>query len=226
MILYDLINARGAHFSPNSWRVRLALAHKGIAFEVRDVRFGTIKDISPEQKLTIPTIEHNGRFVTDSWHIVNYLDEAFSDTPRLIAPGAEGHVTQFFQYWVQTTVHAGIARLILLDLHNSLHPSDQAYFRASREKQFHKTLEEVQAGREERVEAFRKTLQPLRLAVGSHGFVGGEQPCYADYLAFGGFQWARLSSPFPLLAEDDLVHGWFQRCLDLYGGMGHQEKAA
>jgi glutathione S-transferase len=226
MILHDLVNARGTHFSPNSWRVRLALAHKGIDFEVRDVLFGTLKDISPEQKLTIPTIEHHGRFVTDSWYIVKYLDEAFPGTPRLIAPGAEGHVTQFFQYWVQTTVHAGIARLVLLDLHNSLHPSDQAYFRASREKQFHKTLEEVQAGREERVEAFRKTLQPLRLAVGSHGFVGGEQPCYADYLAFGGFQWARLSSPFPLLEEGDLVHGWFERCLDLYGGMGRAEAAA
>lgn len=226
MILHDLVNARGAHFSPNSWRVRLALAHKGIDFEVRDVLFGSIKDISPEDKLTIPTIAHQGRFVTDSWHIVKYLDEAFPGTPRLIAPGAEGHVTQFFQYWVQTTVHAGIARLILLDLHNSLEPSDQAYFRASREKQFHKTLEDVQAGREERVDAFRKTLQPLRLAVGSHGFVGGEQPCYADYLAFGGFQWARLSSPFKLLEQDDLVHGWFERCLDLYGGMGRAEAAA
>ena len=226
MILYDLVNARGAHFSPNSWRVRMALAHKGIAFEVRDVLFGTIKDIHPEQKLTIPTIEHDGRFVTDSWHIVKHLDEAFPDTPRLIGPGADGHVTQFFQYWVQTVVHAGIARLILRDLHDSLNPADQAYFRASREKQFHKTLEEVQAGREERVDAFRKTLQPLRLAVGSHGFIGGEQPCYADYLAFGGFQWARLSSPFKLLEEDDLVHGWFERCLDLYGGMGRAEAAA
>lgn len=226
MVLHDLVNARGTHFSPNSWRVRLALAHKGIDFEVRDVLFGTLKDISPEHKLTIPTIAHQGRFVTDSWQIVKYLDDAFPDTPRLIAPGSDGQVTQFFQYWVQTTVQAGIARLILLDLHNSLNPADQAYFRASREKQFHKTLEEVQAGREERVDAFRKTLQPLRLAVGSHGFVGGEQPCYADYLAFGGFQWARLSSPFQLLAEDDLVQGWFERCLDLYGGMGRAEAAA
>jgi glutathione S-transferase len=226
MVLYDLVNRHKTHFSPNSWRVRMALAHKGIDFEVRDVLFGTIKDISPEQKLTIPSIEHDGRLVTDSWAIVQYLDQAFPDTPRLIAPGTDGHVTQFFQYWVQTTVHAGIARLILLDLHNSLEPSDQAYFRASREKQFHKTLEDLQAGREERVDAFRKSLQPLRLAVGSHGFVGGDKPCYADYLAFGGLQWARLSSTFQLLAKDDLVHGWFERCLDLYGGMARREAAA
>ena len=226
MVLYDLVNRSKTHFSPNSWRVRMALAHKGLDFEVRDVLFGTIKGISPEQKLTIPTIDHDGRLVTDSWAIVQYLDQAFPDTPRLIAPGTDGHVTQFFQYWVQTTVHAGIARLILLDLHNSLEPSDQAYFRASREKMYKQTLEALQAGREERVDAFRKSLQPMRLSLGHGPFVSGEQPGYADYLAFGGFQWARISSPFKLLAEDDLVHGWFERCLDLYGGMGRRDAAA
>jgi len=228
MILYDLVNARGGHFSPNSWRVRMALLHKGLPFEVRDVLFTTIKDINPGgDKLSIPTIDHDGRLVPDSWAIVEHLDAAFPDTPRLIAPGADGHVMKFFQFWVQTTLHAGVARSILLDVHDSLHAADQAYFRASREKQFHKTLEEVQAGREERVDAFRKSLQPIRLALGSSSpFIGGARPCYADYLAFGGLQWARVSSRFPLLAEDDPVHAWFERCLDLYDGAGRRETAA
>jgi len=227
MILYDLVNARRAHFSPNSWRVRMALLHKGIPFEVRDVLFGDIPSLGAGgDKLTIPTIEHQDRLVTDSWAVVQYLDQAFPDTPRLIAPGAEGHVLKFFQYWVQTTVHGGIARLILRDLHDSLDAADQAYFRASREKQYKNTLEDVQAGREERVDAFRKSLQPMRLAL-SHGpFISGEQPGYADYLAFGGFMWARTSSPFQLLAQDDVVHAWRERCLDLYGGAGRQEPAA
>lgn len=227
MILYDLVNAQRAHFSPNSWRVRMALLHKGIPFEVRDVLFGDIPSLNAGgDKLTIPTIAHQDQLVTDSWAIVHYLDQAFPDTPRLIAPGAEGHVLKFFQYWVQTTVHGGIARLILRDLHDSLDPADQAYFRASREKQYKQTLEAVQAGREERVDAFRKSLQPMRLAL-SHGpYISGEQPGYADYLAFGGFMWARTSSPFQLLAEDDPVYAWRERCLDLYGGAGRQERVA
>lgn len=226
MLLYDLVNAQGAHFSPNSWRARLALLHKGLAFEVRDVLFGDIAGISSGDKLTIPTLSHEGRLVTDSWAIVQYLDMTFPDTPRLIPAGAEGHVLKFFQYWVQTTIHGGIARLILKDLHDSLDPADQAYFRASREKQYKATLEEVQAGREERVDAFRKSLQPLRLALGHGPFISGEQPGYADYLAFGGFMWARVSSPFALLAEDDVVHAWRERCLDLYGGAARRETAA
>jgi glutathione S-transferase len=226
MLLYDLVNAQGAHFSPNSWRARLALLHKGLAFEVRDVLFGDIAGISSGDKLTIPTLSHEGRLVTDSWAIVQHLDAAFPDTPRLIPAGAEGHVLKFFQYWVQTTIHGGIARLILKDLHDRLDPADQAYFRASREKQYKATLEEVQAGREERVDAFRKSLQPLRLALGHGPFISGEQPGYADYLAFGGFMWARVSSPFALLAEDDVVHAWRERCLDLYGGAARRETAA
>lgn len=227
MLLYDLVNAQGAHFSPNSWRARMALLHKGIPFEVRDVLFGEIPGINPGgDKLTIPTIAHDGRLVTDSWAIVQYLDAAFPDTPRLIAPGAEGHVLKFFQYWVQTTIHGGIARLILKDLHDRLDPADQAYFRASREKQYKATLEEVQAGREERVDAFRKSLQPMRLALGHGPFLSGERPGYADYLAFGGFMWARTSSPFALLTEDDVVHAWRERCLDLHGAAARRELAA
>ena len=227
MLLYDLVNAKGAHFSPNSWRTRLALLHKGLPFEVRDVLFGDIPGLhTGGDKLTIPTLGHEGQLVTDSWAIAQYLDTTFPDTPRLIAPGAEGHVLKFFQYWAQTTIHGGIARLILRDLHDSLDPADQAYFRASREKMYKTTLEDLQAGREERVDAFRKSLQPLRLALGHGPFISGEQPGYADYLAFGGFMWARVSSPFPLLLADDPVHVWRERCLDLYAGAARRERAA
>jgi glutathione S-transferase len=227
MILYDLVNAKRAHFSPNSWRVRMALLHKGLKFDVRDVLFGDIPSINAGgDKLTIPTIEHDGQLVTDSWAIVQYLDQAFPDTPRLIGPDAAAHVLKFFQYWVQTSLHGPIARLIMRDLHDSLDPADHAYFRASREKLYKTTLEDLQAGREDRVDAFRKGLQPMRLALGHHPYLSGEQPGYADYLAFGGFMWARVSSAFPLLAQDDVVYAWRERCLDLFGGAGRKELAA
>lgn len=227
MLLYDLVNAKRAHFSPNSWRVRMALLHKGLAFEVRDVLFGDIPSLSSSgDKLTIPTLGHEDRLVTDSWAIVQYLDTTFPDTPRLIPKGAAGQVLKFFQYWTQTTVHGGIARLILKDLHERLDPADQAYFRASREKMYKTTLEELQAGREQRVDAFRKSLQPMRLALEHHPFIAGEHPGYADYLAFGGFMWARTSSPFELLLADDPVHAWRERCLDLYAGVARGETVA
>jgi len=44
-------------------------------------------------------------------------------------------------------------------------------------------------------------------------------------LAFGAFQWARVTSPLQLLAPDDVVSTWLNRCLDLYDGMGRRESA-
>jgi glutathione S-transferase len=169
---------------------------------------------------------HGEKWVTDSWAIVRYLDEAFPNTPRLTGTGAETALLQFFQNWAQTTIHAGLARLIMQDLHRSLLPTDQAYFRESRERIFKMSIEEVQAGREERVAAFLKSLQPMRQSLQAQPFLGGTQPSYADYLAFGGFQWARISSPFAVLDADDVVHTWFERCLDLHDGLGRREAAS
>ena len=226
MLFYDLVNARRAHFSPNSWRVRLALLHKGIPFKVKDLLFTDIPALQTGgEKLTIPTIQHDGEFITDSWAIVQYLDAAFPDTPRLLTPESMP-LLKFFQYWAQTALHGPIARMILCDLHAGLDPADQPYFRATREKTYKTTLEALQAGREDRVDAFRRGLQPLRLALDHHPFIAGEQPGYADYLAFAPFIWARAGSPFPLLAEDDVVHAWRERCLDLYRGVARQEPAA
>ena len=227
MVLIDLINASGTHFSPNSWRVRMALAHKGLAFDVRDIGFMDVPNLHPQgEKVTIPTLVHGEKWVTDSWAIVRYLDDAFPNTPRLSGTGSETALLQFFQSWVQTTVHAGLARLIMQDLHRSLLPTDQAYFRESRERIYKMTIEEIQAGREERVAAFHKSLQPMRQSLQAQPFLGGAQPSYADYLAFGGFQWARISSPFAVLNTDDVVHTWFERCLDLYDGLGRQDAAS
>jgi len=55
-------------------------------------------------------------------------------------------------------------------------------------------------------------------------FLGGDKPLYADYIAFGGFQWARCISPFKLLEPDDPVAGWRERMLDLFGGMAGESR--
>jgi glutathione S-transferase len=70
------------------------------------------------------------------------------------------------------------------------------------------------------MEGFRNSLQPLRMTLKDAPFLGGQQPLYADYLAFGAFQWARVISPFRILAEDDPLKAWFERCPDLHGGFG------
>ena len=118
----------------------------------------------------------------------------------------------------------GIARLIVRDIFDVIDAKDQDYFRSSRETWFGMTLEQFQAGREDRLAAFRETLTPVRLVLGRQAWLGGSTPNYADHIVAGTLMWPRCSSRFPLLVDDDPVAQWFGRMLDQYGGLGRTAK--
>jgi Glutathione S-transferase len=88
-----------------------------------------------------------------------------------------------------------------------------------------KTLEDLSAGREQAVQAFRRKLQPVRKALETRNFLGGAAPTYADYVLFGLLQWARVISPAEVLEDGDAVAAWFERVLDLYDGVGRKERS-
>jgi glutathione S-transferase len=115
-----------------------------------------------------------------------------------------------------------LASFIVADVHERLLPEDQAYFRTSREAHFGKSLEDVVADRDARVDAFRKYLDPLRLTLRKQPFIGGASPNYGDYIVFGQFQWARVVSSFQLLKEDDAVYAWRERLLDTFDSMARK----
>ena len=78
------------------------------------------------------------------------------------------------------------------------------------------------ASRDAAVVAFRKSLDIMRLTLKTQAFLGGNAPNYADYIVFGGFQWARVVSPFKLLEADDPVYAWREKLLDAFGGMARR----
>jgi hypothetical protein len=90
----------------------------------------------------------------------------------------------------------------------------------SREKMLGRKLEEVQAGREERLPKISAALEPLRAALGQHKWLGGSTPNYADYRILGGILFTASVCKTPVLANDDPLRDWIERCLDLYGGLG------
>lgn len=225
IVMYDLVGADDRRFSPNCWRTRMALLHKGLEHEARPTRFEEIKEICGGRTKTIPTIEDGETVVVDSLAIADYLEETYADSPSLFGGAAGRGLAAFVQNWTQTVVNPGVVGMVVADIHDNLVPSDQAYFRASREKLFGRALEDVQAGRDDRLEGFGKSLTPLRATVSKQPFLGGERPTYADYVAFAPFQWARSISDFRILTDDDPVSGWFGRVLDLYDGAARRSPA-
>lgn len=224
IVLYDLVGVDDRRFSPNCWRTRMALAHKGLDCDARPTRFTEIKTICGGGQKTIPVIEDGESTVADSWAIANYLERTYPDRPSLFGGDGGRAVSVFFQNWVNTIVNPGVIRSVIADIHDHLTPEDQDYFRTTREKFLGGKLEDIQGGREDLLETFHATLTPLRQTLKAQPFVCGEGPLYADYLAFAPFQWARSISPFKLLDDDDPITGWFQRCLDLYDGLGRKSK--
>ena len=224
--MYDLAGAEAERrFSPFCWRIRMALAHKGLPVETVPWRF-TEKDKLPQPNAgRVPVIVDGDRVVHDSAAIADYLEERYPDLPSLFGGETGRALARFVQNWTETVLHLGLIRLVLLDIHGQLRPVDQAYFREDREKRFGTTLEEVVKDREARLPALRASLDPLRRTVERQPFISGSAPAYADYIVFGGFQWARAVSDFEVVAADDPVRAWRGRMLDLFDGLARRSPA-
>ena len=218
--LFELVGTDASRpFSPFCWRTRMALAHKGLSAETLPWRFTEKSAIAPHGSEKVPVLLHHDQPVVDSWAIATYLEDKFPDRPSLFGGEGGRAMARMLNWWGDIAVVGGIFPMIVADIPNKLAPQDAAYFRQSREARFGKPLEEVTAAREQAVTPFRKSLDPLRLTLKTQPFLGGDRPNYADYIVFGGFQWARATSPFQLLAKDDAIHAWREKLLDAFGGM-------
>jgi len=218
--LYDLAGADpDRRFSPYCWRTRLALAHKDLAVETIPWRFTEKEAIARSGQHRVPVLLDGETVVWDSWTIATYLEDKYEDGRSLFGGSGGRSAIFFINNWADSVLLPGIARLIVVDVWAHLHDKDRAYFRETREKVFGMSLEQLCADRETSVEAFRTTLRPLQRLLAQQSFVGGSSANYGDYIVFGGFQWARCTSRFRLLAEGDPIAGWFDRILDLFGGL-------
>jgi glutathione S-transferase len=221
--LFELVGTDEARpFSPFCWRTRMALAHKGLSAESIPWRFTEKHAIAPHRSEKVPVLLDGETAVVDSWTIANYLEDNYPDRPSLFGGEGGRAMGRMMNWWGDVTVVGGMFPLIVADIPGHLHPVDAVYFRTSREARLGKPLEETVAGREKSVEGFRRSLDPMRLTLRTQPYLGGDAPNYADYIVFGGFQWARAISPFKLLAENDPVYAWREKLLDAFDGMARK----
>lgn len=220
--LFELCGTDPARvFSPYCWRTRMALAHKGLEAQSIPWRFTEKDAIKKHNSEKVPVLLDGDEAVADSWAIATYLEDKYLDRPSLFGGAGGRALARMLNSWGDLMA-ASMASFIVADIHGKLGPVDQAYFRTSREARFGKKLEDVVADRDARIEGWRKTLEPLRVTLHAQPFIGGDKPNYGDYIVFGPFQWARATSPFKFLKEDDPVYVWREKLLDAFGGMARK----
>ena len=212
--LYELVLENGVSASPFVWRIRYALAHKGLTFESVPLAFTEIPQAFAGRYKTVPVLAEGDQTIVDSWDIVDYLERTYPDRPPLFSGPSEYAMVRLFDSCFAIDVLRQFFSLYALDIHNAARPCDRSYFRTSREQRFlkGKSLEAFVDGRETRLPTVREALTPLRLQLSRNPFLGGPQPNYADYIIFGLFQWVASMNTLPLLAADDLpLRSWHDR---------------
>jgi glutathione S-transferase len=216
--IHDLATADGRRPSPYCWAAKLALAHKGLAFETTPTRFVDIPAIKGGGFKTVPVIELGPTTIGDSFDLAVHLDKAYPDAPPLFGgPQAEA-LTRFVLGHVMFAM-GRIARVIAVDINAALDQETQAYFRPSREKMLKATLEDAAADRDAGVAAARETFQPLRIMLRKQPFLGGAEPVFGDFLLAGVVQWTKVVGTVDFFSEDAPIAEWFGRINERYAAV-------
>mgnify|MGYP001158498268 FL=1 len=227
MKFYDLSGADNKRFSPFGWRVRMSLAHLSMEeiTEVELVKFSQKDKLKFSGQELVPILCDNSATISDSWRIAEYLEDNYTDQPTLFSSPTDKANEKFVSSWVDSQVHPLIAKCVVRDIIDVIDPSDREYFRRSREHRFGMSLEEVVANREETRTLLKQTLFPVRKVLELNPFLGGTSASFADYSVFGAIMWARITSSFDILEQDDPIIDWRERMLDLYDGLARKETA-
>lgn len=227
IVLHELVGTdKSRPFSPHCWKTVMSLAHKGLPFARNAVSFIDIPKLEDGYSAKVPVIRDGEQLVADSFEIALYLEDHYPDRPSLFKGEGGRAMARFVEGYSQMILHPFLNLVVLMPVHDVLDTPNQAYFRESREQIFGRKLEDVAADRDAKRDAFTKSLAPIRKMLLSQPFIGGEEPLFGDYIIFGAFQWARVLTPYKLFDDGDPVADWFERCLDLHGGIARKVMAA
>lgn len=221
--LYELVGRDGAHYSQFSWRSRMALTHKGVAFDSVPVRVSDKAAIAFSGQDKVPILKDGAVVIPDSWRIAEHLEDRFPERPSLFGCAAGRGLARFVNVWVDRQLVPKLVPLLMRDVLDIVDDQDGAHLRAGIEKAFRKPLEDLASQRDTGIVEFRRLLDPVRATLRTQPFLSGDRAAYGDYILFSLFQWARVVSAFAVLEPDDAVAAWRERMLDLFGGFARQE---
>lgn len=200
-------------FSPFCWRVRLALAHKGLQAEFRSVTYSDKNQTAFSGQDLLPIIRDGQTQLYDSFAIICYLDRQYPQAP-LGLDSVAGNRAVLIDRVAHQDLLVGLFRLLVLRILPLLSPSDSDYFRNKHEQLLGMTLEAF-ANRTLGHELVERALQPLEEQLRSSPFLDGEEAGGVDVLIGGFFFWAWVLHLTPWEQYPN-VSAWFEKMITRY----------
>ena len=200
-------------FSPFCWRVRLALAHKGLKANFHSVAYSDKTQIAFSGQELLPVIRDSQTILHDSFAIISYLDRQYPQA-TLDLNSIAGQRALLIDRVVHQDLLIGLFRLLVLRILPLLSPTDSAYFRNKHEKLLGMTLETF-ADAAIGMKLVERALQPLEAQLQSAPFFDGDAPGAIDVLIGGFFFWAWVLRLTPWEHYPG-VSAWFTKMLAGY----------
>lgn len=220
--LFDLLGRDDRRFSPFCWRAKYALARKGIEFTTIPVRFTDKDKLAFSGQDKVPVLRDGDTVVSDSWNIACHLEDTRAGAPTLFGGPGGRRLAQPVNHWFDSAGLRGVFPLLFPDIFDIVLPEDLDYFTRSRLERFGgKTRALFAAERsEQRLHAWRASLDPFRVMLEDAPFLCGDAAGYADYVVASVFLFGRQVSPWRLAEPGDVMYAYRERILDLHGGLG------
>jgi len=226
LALYELGGRDGQLYSQFSWRTRFALAHKGLTFRSVPVGISDKASIAFSGQTKVPILIDGDKVICDSWSIAEHLEDTFADRASLFGGDTGRGLARFINVWVDRQLVPRLGPLLMLDVVSLLCAEDASHLRKGMEAAFRATLEDVAAGRDKQIVAFRRSLDPARKTLQAQPFLSGTAPAYADYILGSLFQWARIVSAFEVLEPSDPIVTWRDRVFARHADVAETRTAA
>jgi glutathione S-transferase len=206
--LYDLCGKNNIRFSPPCWTIKLCLMYKDISFETIPVGFSEKYKIAFTNQNLVPILKSNDHFVCDSWDIINWLEQNYSQNP-LFLNSSNKTFSYFLYHWTSKELLPVLFKIIANEIPKILDGKDLEYFVKTREEKIKGPLSKLKPLAPAATINFRKLVNPIRKIIKENNYISGKKPGLEDFIFFGNLKWIQSCNNYPLLEDDDLIKKWF-----------------